>query len=410
MPEAVDRTPHPVSLYVHWPFCLSKCPYCDFNSHVAADIDTDRWQKALLAELDIMAELIHTRSVYGQDTTGRNKAFQLNSIFFGGGTPSLMPPRIAQAAIDRAAGLFSFADNIEITAEMNPTSVETAKLRQFADAGINRVSVGIQSLDPAGLSFLGREHSTDEALAAVDAAQRYFSSVSADLIYGLPDQTQENWTEQLETILSFGLSHLSCYQLTIEPGTVFHSRARKGDILTAEDDAVAALYCLTDALLSSSGLNAYEVSNYAKTDQASYHNQNYWRSGDWLAIGPGGHGRLTTPQGRLLTENRKNPDGWLGDVLAGRQSRAQQTLETPRQSFEDYWMMGLRLTAGMPWPAPDRFTGQTYRLNPHWLEIFKDEGWLAQTPTHLKTTLDGRLRLNMILARLLDDEATTLTD
>ena len=408
MPEALDHAQHPVSLYVHWPFCLSKCPYCDFNSHVAADIDTDLWQTAMLAELDIMAELINMRSVFGQDTT-RNKAFQLNSIFFGGGTPSLMPPRIAQAIIDRAAVLFSFADDIEITAEMNPTSVETAKLRQFADAGINRVSIGVQSLDPAGLLFLGREHSTDEALAALDAAQRYFSSVSADLIYGLPDQSLENWTAQLNKILSFGLGHLSCYQLTIEPGTVFHTRARKGDILTAEDDAVAGLYCLTDALLSDSGLYGYEVSNYAKTDQACYHNLNYWRSGDWLAIGPGGHGRLTTPQGRLLTENRKSPDGWLGDVLAGGQGRAQQTLETARQSFEDYWMMGLRLNDGIAWPTPDRFGGQSFRLNAHWLDIFKDEGWLEQTSSHLKTTLDGRLRLNMILARLLDEESGAAT-
>ena len=223
-----------------------------------------------------------------QPPTGR---FQLNSIF-GGGTPSLMPPQIAAAVIDKACGLFSWHD-CEITAEMNPTSVEIAKLKQFADAGINRVSVGIQSLEPDGLSFLGREHSTDEALAA-RMRHCVAGSVSADLIYGLPDQTTDNWSGQLDRILGFGLSHLSCYQLTIEPGTVFHTRARQGDILTADDDHVADLSLLTDERLTAAGLPGYEVSNYARPGKESQHNLNYWRSGDWVAIGPGAHGRLST--------------------------------------------------------------------------------------------------------------------
>ena len=410
MSETIGRKRHPVSLYVHWPFCLSKCPYCDFNSHVGSNIDSGLWRTALITELNFMAKILEQRSLNSEQGAGLDKIFELKSIFFGGGTPSLMPPQIVQAIIDQAARLFSFAEDIEITAEMNPTSVETAKLKQFADAGINRVSVGIQSLDERGLAFLGREHSTDEALSALGAAQKFFSSASADLIYGLPDQTPENWTAQLDRILAFGLGHLSCYQLTIEPGTVFHTRARQGDIMTAEDDDVAELYCLTEDVLSASGLYGYEVSNYAKPGHASYHNQNYWRSGDWLAIGPGAHGRLTTPEGRLLLENRKSPDGWLGEVLSAGHGCSRQTIETVRQSFEDYWMMGLRLNEGIPWPTPHQFGGEDNQLNLYWLDIFKKEGWLEQTSTHLRATRHGRLRLNMILARLLDEDAASFID
>ena len=404
MPDPINQINTPLSLYVHWPFCLSKCPYCDFNSHVAGKIDTDAWQAALLTELTFMAEQADRLA---RPETGR---FELKSIFFGGGTPSLMPPQIAAAVIDKASSLFSLADTCEVTAEMNPTSVEIAKLKQFADAGINRVSVGIQSLDPNGLTFLGREHSTDEALAALDAAQRYFESVSADLIYGLPNQTENNWSGQLDRILDFGLSHLSCYQLTIEPGTIFHTRTRQGDILTADDDHVADLYLLTDERLTKAGLPGYEVSNYARPGKESAHNLNYWRSGDWVAIGPGAHGRLSTPDGRLVMENRKSPDGWLADVRATGHGCQQQTIETHRQSFEDYWMMGLRLNDGVAWPAPTAFGGQGYKLNKRWLDMFLTEGWLEQTPHYLRPTRQGRLRLNTILVHLLSDEDKGLKD
>ena len=404
MSESVSQNKTPLSLYVHWPFCLSKCPYCDFNSHVAGQIDADAWQAALITELTFMAEQAGTLA---RAETG---GFELRSIFFGGGTPSLMPPQIAAAVIDRASCLFSLADHCEITAEMNPTSVETAKLKQFADAGINRVSVGIQSLDPVGLTFLGREHSTDEALAALDAAQHHFGSVSADLIYGLPNQTEANWSDQLDRILGFGLSHLSCYQLTIEPGTVFHTRARQGDNLTADDDHVAELYLVTDERLKAAGLPGYEVSNYAQPGKESQHNLNYWRSGDWVAIGPGAHGRLSTPQGRLVMENRKSPDGWMADVRANGHGCQHRSVETSRQSFEDYWMMGLRLNEGVPWPAPAAFGGNNYGLNAHWLDVFSAEGWLDQTSTHLRATRQGRLRLNTILVHLLSDEDNNLRD
>ena len=404
MSEPLSQHRTPLSLYVHWPFCLSKCPYCDFNSHVAGRIDTEAWQTALTTELTFMAE-------QASMLTGvEREKFELNSIFFGGGTPSLMPPQIVAALIDRASGLFTLAEQCEITAEMNPTSVEIAKLKQFADAGINRVSVGIQSLDPDGLNFLGREHSTEEALSALDGAQHYFDSVSADLIYGLPNQTAANWSHQLDRILSFDLSHLSCYQLTIEPGTVFHTRARQGDILTADDDDVADLYLITDERLKAAELPGYEVSNYARPGKESQHNLNYWRSGNWVAVGPGAHGRLSTPKGRLVMENRKSPDGWLADVNANGQGCQHQTIETSRQSFEDYWMMGLRLNEGVPWPAPAAFGGNDYELNTYWLDVFSAEGWLDLTSGYLRATLQGRLRLNTLLAHLLSDQHSDLRD
>ena len=294
------------------------------------------------------------------------------------------------------------AEDIEITAEMNPTSVETEKLSAFADAGINRVSVGIQSLDEAGLKFLGREHDTKEALYALAAAKKFFPSVSADLIYGLPDQTPTKWTEQLHSLLNFELGHMSCYQLTIETGTVFHTKARRGEILTADDDAVAHLYMVTEEVLSEAGLQAYEISNYAKPGQASLHNLNYWKAGDWLAIGPGAHGRLTTTNGRLHLENRKSPDGWLSDVVRQGHGCEKQITETIYQSFEEYWMMGLRLCEGRPLTPTLAFGGSDFSLHQGWLDIFIQEGWLEINNKTVRTTLQGRLRLNTILSRLLD--------
>ena len=274
MPAKLNLKNHPLSLYVHWPFCVAKCPYCDFNSHMAGKIETAAWRNALLTELGFRAR--QAAEALSVDYSN----IELKSLFFGGGTPSLMPPQITADIIDCAAGLFKIADDIEITAEMNPTSVETEKLNAFAHAGINRVSVGVQSLDEAGLKFLGREHDTKEALSAITAAKRIFPSVSADLIYGLPEQTPANWTKQLNKLLSFELGHMSCYQLTIETGTIFHTRARQGDVLTADDDAVAHLYMVTEEVLNGAGLNSYEVSNYAKPGQASTHNLNYWKAGD----------------------------------------------------------------------------------------------------------------------------------
>ena len=363
---------------------------------MAGKIETAAWRNALLTELGFRAR--QAAEALSVDYSN----IELKSLFFGGGTPSLMPPQITADIIDCAAGLFKIADDIEITAEMNPTSVETEKLNAFAHAGINRVSVGVQSLDEAGLKFLGREHDTKEALSAITAAKRIFPSVSADLIYGLPEQTPANWTKQLNKLLSFELGHMSCYQLTIETGTIFHTRARQGDVLTADDDAVAHLYMVTEEVLNGAGLNSYEVSNYAKPGQASTHNLNYWKAGDWLAIGPGAHGRLTTANGRLHMASRKSPDGWLSDINVNGHSCETQIIETKYQSFEEYWMMGLRLCEGRPLTPPPAFGGGNFFLHRDWLNIFIQEGWLEINNNSVRTTLQGRLRLNTILPRLLD--------
>lgn len=384
-----------VSVYIHWPFCLSKCPYCDFNSHVAGEIDTEAWRKALLAELDSAFTLY-------QQKTGRSQPPILRSLFFGGGTPSLMPASLIEALIDRATNYCRIDGSVEITAEANPTSAEAAKIADFVHAGVNRLSLGIQSLHDDGLAFLGREHSATEALAALDRAQSLLKHVSADIIYGLPDQTEENWTGQLSQLLNRGLSHLSAYQLTIEPGTVFHTRHRKGEVLTAPSDEVAQLYLMTEHLCEQAGLPAYEISNYAEAGSECRHNLGYWRSEDWLAVGPGGHAQFWTSEGRLHYENRKSPSGWLDDVLSAGHARGTHSIQNPRDVFETYWMMGLRLADGIAFP--DHIPSlSSFALNQDWLTIFKNEGWLEAVAGGIRPTAEGRLRLNSMLTKLLDD-------
>jgi len=385
-----------LSLYVHWPFCLAKCPYCDFNSHVAQDIDTDLWQQALIAELETQADFAY------QQLGVQTKKLLLKSLFFGGGTPSLMPPTLIQAILDKAASLFAFDDQIEITAEANPTSVETDKLQDFRLAGINRLSLGVQSLRKQGLAFLGREHSAHEALDALAKAAHIFDRWSADLIYGLPEQTPEDWQAQLEEITQFLPTHLSCYQLTVEPGTIFYTLYKQGQQLTTDPDKVADLYLLTESVLHQKGLKAYEISNYAKEGHASVHNMNYWQAGNWLGIGPGAHSRLTTQKGRYNRVNRRSPSGWLEAVKQTKHGSDTQQYETARDHFNEIWMMGLRLTSGIVWPDLTQFSDPSLSLNKQWLERFIEEGWLVATKDRLATTLEGRLRLDSILSHLLD--------
>ncbi|MCH1465150.1 MAG: radical SAM family heme chaperone HemW [Alphaproteobacteria bacterium] len=385
-----------ISLYVHWPFCLAKCPYCDFNSHVADDIDTKSWQRALLTDLERQAE-----KAYQQLQSGPRQ-IRLKSVFFGGGTPSLMPPAIIETLLNKAADLFILDPKIEITAEANPTSAETAKLKGFYGAGINRLSLGIQSLRESGLQFLGREHSAKDALTALEEAAKLFPRWSADLIYGLPNQSEEDWHAQLEEITSRGPAHLSCYQLTIEPGTQFYTRHKKGERLTGDADNIADLYLLTEKVLKEKGLFAYEVSNYAKPGEASQHNLNYWQTGNWLGIGPGAHGRLTTKKGRYNRINRRSPSGWLESVNTAEGGMDTDAIEAPRDYFNEYWMMGLRLTNGVVWPEIGRFGDTSLQLNPNWLEAFIKEGWLDANDAGLSATLEGRLRLDTLLSHLLD--------
>ena len=390
----------PLSLYIHWPFCVSKCPYCDFNSHIVGELDEAAWLRSMCAELEHMSRI-------AAETLSTDN-LRLETIFFGGGTPSLMPPKIVSALIDKAATLFSFANNIEITAEANPNSAEMKQMESFHSAGINRLSLGIQSLHNEGLTFLGRAHSVDEACNALEQALTLFDRVSADLIYGLPEQTAAEWQQQLTQIIGFGIQHLSAYQLTIEPGTVFHSRTRAGAILTAEPDHVADLYELTEDIAAAAGLPAYEVSNYAAASNQARHNLTYWQSGNWIAVGPGAHGRITYPhqQKRRHFRLRRSPGGWLNDVASNGHAIEEDKIEAAGDMCEEYWMMGLRLVKGMPLTppffAPDiALPESVFCLDAEWQARFCKEGWLIEEGGYLKASLQGRMRLDYMLGKLL---------
>jgi putative oxygen-independent coproporphyrinogen III oxidase len=329
----------PLALYVHWPFCVSKCPYCDFNSHVREQVDVAAWQAALLSDMAHEAAL----------TPGR----KLSSIFFGGGTPSLMPPALVEQLIAAAERHWGFADDIEITLEANPSSVEAANFHDLAKAGVNRVSLGLQSLDDQTLEFLGRAHDVEEGLAALDTAQRAFDRVSFDLIYARPGQSLEDWQKELDRALSFGTGHLSLYQLTIEPGTRFETLVRTGKLIPADDDHCADLFELNRSIMNAAGLPAYEISNHAKPGQESRHNLTYWRYEDYVGIGPGAHGRRL----EQATERHKKPENFLSAVERnGNGLKVEQALSPETRAMEAL-MMGLRLAEGVDLPALAEKTG-----------------------------------------------------
>ena len=317
------------ALYIHWPFCAKKCPYCDFNSHVRDSVDIAAWQTALIA--DMRAEA----AVAGGET--------LTSIFFGGGTPSLMPPALVAALLTEAEGLWGFDPAIEITLEANPSSVEAANFAGLAAAGVNRASLGVQSLDDAELRFLGRLHGAGEALAALETAQAHFARVSFDLIYALPGHTPELWEKRLARALGFGTGHLSLYQLTIEPGTRFASDVRRGRLVPLGDDEAAELFDITQSLTGAAGLPAYETSNHARPGEESRHNLVYWRYQDYAGIGPGAHGR----RGGMATVRHKKPENYLAAVTRQGDGIAEaRALAIPEQAAEAL-LMGLRLTEGV---------------------------------------------------------------
>ncbi|UAK26221.1 radical SAM family heme chaperone HemW [Sphingomonas nostoxanthinifaciens] len=319
-----------LALYVHWPFCVSKCPYCDFNSHVRDGVDQARWRDALLTDLAYEAER----------TSGR----RLTSIFFGGGTPSLMPPSTVAALIAAAETRWSFAPDIEITLEANPSSVEAARFTDLAAAGVNRVSLGLQALDDEALRFLGRAHDVNEGLAALDVAQRAFDRVSADLIYARPGQSIAAWEAELARALGFGTDHLSLYQLTIEPGTRFATLVAQGRLETVDPDEAATLFELTRDVTAAAGLPAYEISNHARTGQESRHNLTYWRYGDYVGVGPGAHGR----RAGIATVRAKKPENWLARIdTAGNGIAEEEALDAATRPVEAL-LMGLRLEEGVP--------------------------------------------------------------
>jgi putative oxygen-independent coproporphyrinogen III oxidase len=317
------------ALYIHWPFCLKKCPYCDFNSHVRDSVDAAQWQAALIADMR------HEAEVAGGEA--------LESIFFGGGTPSLMPPAVVAALLAEAERLWGFAPDIEITLEGNPSSVEAANYAALAGAGVNRVSLGLQSLDDAALQFLGRLHSVDEGLAALDVAQQFFKRVSFDLIYALPGQSEKAWESELSRAISFGTGHLSLYQLTIEPGTKFETMVRQNQFEPLDEDTAANMFALTRAMTAAFGLPAYEISNHAKPGERSRHNLAYWHYRDTLGIGPGAHGR----RGGETTVRHRKPENWLDAMARNGHGIVESRQLGSREMASEAMLMGLRLTEGL---------------------------------------------------------------
>jgi oxygen-independent coproporphyrinogen-3 oxidase len=373
------------AVYVHWPFCLSKCPYCDFNSHVVANIDQRQWARALSAELDHMRALTGPRRV--------------SSIFFGGGTPSLMDVATVETVLSEIAKLWPVEPDAEITLEANPTSVEAERFRGYRAAGVNRLSLGVQSLNDRDLKFLGRLHSADEALAAIALAREIFPRLSFDLIYARPGQTAEDWSRELRAALAHAVDHLSLYQLTIEEGTAFARLYEKGAFRLPDEENAAELYRLTGEIAGEAGLSAYEVSNYAKPGAESRHNLVYWRYGDYAGVGPGAHGRIETPEGRFATRTSKSPGEWIASVEArGHGLEAREEITRGEQG-DEMMLMGLRLSEGVSLARYERLTGRA--LAPERIGSLIREGLLVQTGDRIAATPEGRLVLNGLLARLL---------
>lgn len=372
------------ALYIHWPFCLAKCPYCDFNSHVREGIDTGEWQRALLADMAHEAAL-----------TGGH---ELSSIFFGGGTPSLMPPSLVATLIEAASRHWRFAEGIEITLEANPSSVEAANFASLASAGINRVSLGLQALDDAALVFLGRLHNAAEGLAALAVAQRHFQRVSFDLIYARPDHTPELWDAELTRALSFGTGHLSLYQLTIEPGTRFATLVREGRFTPLDDDMAGDLFALTRERTAAAGLPAYEISNHARPGEESRHNLVYWRYQDYVGIGPGAHGR----RGGFATVRHRKPENYLKAVAAQHQGIAEIRELGLREQAAEALLMGLRLGEGIaPAALASRFRlAESDLIDPDKRSFYTAQGLLSEQAERLIVTDAGMPLLDGLLGEL----------
>ena len=377
------------AVYVHWPFCKSKCPYCDFNSHVRERVDHDRWRAGLLRELDHYADL----------TAGRT----VTSIFFGGGTPSLMEPSTVGAIIDRVAQRWPVAERLEVTLEANPTSVEADKFRAFRTAGINRVSLGIQALDDASLKFLGRQHNAAEATGAIELAAKTFDRFSFDLIYARPGQTVAAWQAELARALDYAVGHLSVYQLTIEEGTAFYPMHARGDLVLPDEDLAGDLYEATQSQLTAAGLPAYEISNHARPGEESRHNLTYWRYGDYVGIGPGAHGRLTLDGEKFATRAHRAPEIWLERV-----ERDGHGASTPDPIGRDargteLLMMGLRLNEGVRLARLVEESGRTLDdfVEPMALSRLIEGGFLTRDRDRLSATSEGLQRLNAVIGAIL---------
>ena len=377
------QTP-PVALYVHWPFCVTKCPYCDFNSHVRKTVDEAQWQAALLADLAFEAARLPGR--------------RLASIFFGGGTPSLMPPATVAAIIEAACRHWTPEPGLEITLEANPSSVEASRFAGFAAAGVNRLSLGVQALDDAALKLLGRPHDVAAALAALDVAQSTFGRVSFDLIYDRPGMTRESWRAELARALGFGTTHLSLYQLTIEPGTRFAALHARGQLVMPDEDTSADLFAITQTQTAAAGVPAYEISNHAAPDMESRHNLTYWRYGDYAGIGPGAHGRR---QG-VATLRLKKPEPWLASVTGTGHGMESETQLTVAERTTEALVMGLRLAEGIDAARFAARSGTALRdaLNPAAVARLAAQGLLDADARGIRLTAAGWPLANAVLAEI----------
>ena len=393
MAEARPSYPEPsdgLAVYVHWPFCLAKCPYCDFNSHVRDDVDDLRWRRALCAELNHVAVEAGTRTV--------------GSIFFGGETPSLMAPETVAAVIDQVGQVWNLAADAEITLEANPTSVEAGRFAAYRAAGVNRLSLGVQSLDDAALGFLGRQHSAGQARAALDIARRTFPRFSFDLIYARPDQSIAAWRRELADALELAGEHISLYQLTIEKGTPFYALMREGALNPPAEPAAAELFDITQEITTGAGYPAYEISNHARPGKACRHNLSYWRYDDYAGIGPGAHGRQQTAEaGARATRQHAKPETWLNAVERAGHGTAETRPLAAAERAEEMVMMGLRLNEGL---NMTRFTARTGLLvteaiRRDRLQRLRDGGFLTYSDETLRATDKGRAVLNSVLAELL---------
>lgn len=371
-------------LYLHWPFCESKCPYCDFNSHVSRGIEQARWKAAYLQEIDRL----------GKMTEGR----VLGSVFFGGGTPSLMDPSTVHAILERISQTWRTANSIEITLEANPGSVEAGRFAAYREAGVNRISMGVQSLRDEALRQMGRLHSAAEARTAFDIARGLFDRVSFDLIYARQDQSLVEWKQELSEALAMAVDHLSLYQLTIEPGTAFGDRQAAGRLTGLPDESLAAdMYELTQDLCEAAGMPAYEVSNHARQDAESRHNRLYWTAGDYAGVGPGAHGRLTLNGSRHATEALRAPGTWLGRIEAGAPVETIEILDRRAQALE-YLLMGLRVAEGISLARLTRIGGQS--LPDRVIDDMVESGHVVREGERMRTTLSGRMVLNGVIRRL----------
>ena len=371
-----------LALYIHWPFCVSKCPYCDFNSHVRSSIDQDEWREALLRDLAHEAKLLPDR--------------RLTSIFFGGGTPSLMEPATVAALIAAATRHWTPSHDLEITLEANPNSVEAERFADLAAAGVNRLSLGLQSFHDEQLAFLGRAHSAGEGLAALDVAQRHFGRVSFDLIYALPGDEEAGWSRDLDRALGLGITHLSLYQLTIEPGTRFASDVAKGVLQPLDEDRAAGLFELTQERTAAAGLPAYEISNHAAPGAESRHNLTYWRYGDYAGIGPGAHGR----RGGMRTMRHRKPENYLAGLARNGHGLVEEAALSPGEQADEALVMGLRLSEGIERGALARRFELPAIVDEIAVDRLIDSGHLTRDGARIAATPAGRLVLDRILAEV----------